>query len=74
MNRQVMVMKFDHLPKELRTSGFFEDRRINPSESVRDMLTVRPYPLDANTVADSILRTVGDIALVLYAALVMKAK
>ena len=70
MNRQTMAMDFDHLPKALRNSGFFAGKRINPDyESVKHMLTIRPYPADANGVEGSVHRTVGDIALVVYAVL-----
>ena len=38
-------------------------------EVVKDLLTIRPYPVGAPGVEDSIHKVVGDIALVLYAAL-----
>ena len=69
MNSQT-IMDFDHLPKELKESGFFVGQHIDPDyERIKGMLSVRPYPLDTPGVREAIHMTVGDIALVLYAVL-----
>ena len=65
-----MLMEFNDLPKTVRNCGFFSGQHINPDyESIKGMLTVRPYPLDTPGVREAIHMSVGDIALVLYAVL-----
>ena len=54
----------------IRNCEFFVDGKINPDyEAVKHFLAVRPYPVDAEGVEGAIHKTVGDIALVLYAVL-----
>ena len=54
----------------IRNCEFFVDGKINPDyEAVKHFLTVRPYPVDVEGVDGAIHKTVGDIALVLYAVL-----
>ena len=54
----------------IQNCEFFVGTGINPDyEAIKRFLTVRPYPVDAPGVETSLHKTVGDIALVLYAVL-----